>query len=322
MASILVSDQVSESGLQEPQAVCTVRNLHHHYEEHPALRGVDIDIYPGRVFALLGPNGSGKTTLFRLLCTLLPIQQGQVLVGGYDSACQPLHVREQIGIVFQSPSLDLKLTVDENIACQGALYGIRGAMLRQRRDALLEQLDLLDRRDDRCQVLSGGLKRRVELAKGMLHQPRLLLLDEPSTGLDPSARLKLWDAIRAMAEQGMSVLLTTHLLEEADKADDVAIMSQGKLVAEGAPSDLRAEMGQGVITIVANDASRAESILRNQLGLAPQRLHHQIRLNVESPAKLLPLLIETLGEEVQSINLGRPSLEDVFIAKTGEVFNA
>ena len=316
-----MSALVDDSSLRDPQAVCTVLNLHHQYGEHHALRGIDMDIRPGRVFALLGPNGCGKTTLFRLLCTLLPIQQGQVIVGGFDSASQPIRVREQIGIVFQSPSLDMKLTVDENIACQAALYGIHGAELSRRRDALLEQLDLVDRRNDRCQVLSGGLKRRVELAKGMLHKPRLLLLDEPSTGLDPSARLKLWDAIRDMAGQGMAVLLTTHMLDEADKADEIAIMSQGKLIAEGAPSDLRSEMGEGVITVVANDVLRAESILRNQLGLTPQRLHHQIRLKVDSPAKLIPVLVETLGEEVRSISLGRPSLEDVFIAKTGKAFN-
>ena len=316
-----MSALVDDSSLRDPQAVCTVLNLHHQYGEHHALRGIDMDIHPGRVFALLGPNGCGKTTLFRLLCTLLPIQQGQVIVGGFDSASQPIRVREQIGIVFQSPSLDMKLTVDENIACQAALYGIHGAELSRRRDALLEQLDLVDRRNDRCQVLSGGLKRRVELAKGMLHKPRLLLLDEPSTGLDPSARLKLWDAIRDMAGQGMAVLLTTHMLDEADKADEIAIMSQGKLIAEGAPSDLRSEMGEGVITVVANDVLRAESILRNQLGLTPQRLHHQIRLKVDSPAKLIPVLVETLGEEVRSISLGRPSLEDVFIAKTGKAFN-
>ena len=316
-----MSALVDDSSLRDPQAVCTVLNLHHQYGEHHALRGIDMDIRAGRVFALLGPNGCGKTTLFRLLCTLLPIQQGQVIVGGFDSASQPIRVREQIGIVFQSPSLDMKLTVDENIACQAALYGIHGAELSRRRDALLEQLDLVDRRNDRCQVLSGGLKRRVELAKGMLHKPRLLLLDEPSTGLDPSARLKLWDAIRDMAGHGMAVLLTTHMLDEADKADEIAIMSQGKLIAEGAPSDLRSDMGEGVITVVANDALRAESILRNQLGLTPQRLHHQIRLKVDSPAKLIPVLVETLGEEVRSISLGRPSLEDVFIAKTGKAFN-
>lgn len=313
---------MTESDQPHCDTVCTVRELHHDYGDNAALRGVDFDVLAGQIFALLGPNGSGKTTLFRLLCTLLPIQRGEVRIGGFESGTQPLHVREQIGIVFQSPSLDKKLTVDENIACQGALYGIHGGELQRRRDALLEQLDLTDRRHDRCEVLSGGLKRRVELAKGMLHRPRLLLLDEPSTGLDPAARLNLWTAIRAMADDGIAVLLTTHLLEEADKADRVAIMSQGKLIADGSPHELRSEMGGGIITIVANDVVRAEQMLRDQLGLSPQRLHHQLRLQAESPATLVPALIETLGEEAQSINIGRPSLEDVFIAKTGQAFVA
>ena len=313
---------MTESDQPHCDTVCTVRELHHDYGDNAALRGVDFDVLAGQIFALLGPNGSGKTTLFRLLCTLLPIQRGEVRIGGFESGTQPLHVREQIGIVFQSPSLDKKLTVDENIACQGALYGIHGGELQRRRDALLEQLDLTDRRHDRCEVLSGGLKRRVELAKGMLHRPRLLLLDEPSTGLDPAARLNLWTAIRAMADDGIAVLLTTHLLEEADKADRVAIMSQGKLIADGSPHELRSEMGGGIITIVANDVARAEQMLRDQLGLSPQRLHHQLRLQAESPATLVPALIETLGEEAQSINIGRPSLEDVFIAKTGQAFVA
>jgi ABC-2 type transport system ATP-binding protein len=317
-----VSDPVTESDQPHCDTVCTVRELHHDYGDNAALRGVDFDVLAGQIFALLGPNGSGKTTLFRLLCTLLPIQRGEVRIGGFESGTQPLHVREQIGIVFQSPSLDKKLTVDENIACQGALYGIHGGELQRRRDALLEQLDLTDRRHDRCEVLSGGLKRRVELAKGMLHRPRLLLLDEPSTGLDPAARLNLWTAIRAMADDGIAVLLTTHLLEEADKADRVAIMSQGKLIADGSPHELRSEMGGGIITIVANDVARAEQMLRDQLGLSPQRLHHQLRLQAESPVTLVPALIETLGEEAQSINIGRPSLEDVFIAKTGQAFVA
>ena len=313
---------MTESDQPHCDTVCTVRELHHDYGDNAALRGVDFDVLAGQIFALLGPNGSGKTTLFRLLCTLLPIQRGEVRIGGFESGTQPLQVREQIGIVFQSPSLDKKLTVDENIACQGALYGIHGGELQRRRDALLEQLDLTDRRHDRCEVLSGGLKRRVELAKGMLHRPRLLLLDEPSTGLDPAARLNLWTAIRAMADDGIAVLLTTHLLEEADKADRVAIMSQGKLIADGSPHELRSEMGGGIITIVANDVARAEQMLRDQLGLSPQRLHHQLRLQAESPATLVPALIETLGEEAQSINIGRPSLEDVFIAKTGQAFVA
>jgi len=160
------------------------------------------------------------------------------------------------------------------------------------------------------------------LAKGMLHRPRLLLLDEPSTGLDPAARLSFWDAIQTMADEGMAVLMTTHLLEEADKADRVLIMSQGKVIAQGAPEQLRAEMGEGVVTIVAQDVDAVEQLLVQRLGLSPQRMHHQLRLQSESPASLVPVLVETLGDRAQSISIGRPSLEDVFIAKTGLEFVA
>lgn len=301
-------------------AVCVAQNVHHRYGEHAALNGVDLQVEGGDIVALLGPNGSGKTTFFRLLCTLLPIQRGCIRIGGFDSRTNPLAVRGQIGIVFQAPSLDKKLTVDENIACQGALYGIQGHELDQRRDQLLRQLDIVDRRSEYCESLSGGLKRRVELAKGMLHQPRLLLLDEPSTGLDPAARIGFWDAIRSMAENGTAVLLTTHLLEEADKADRVGIMSAGKIIAEGTPQALRAEMGEGVVTVIAEDVGKVERMLRDELGLDPQRVQSQLRLKCESPASLVPVLVEKLGDQAQSIVIGRPSLEDVFITKTGHEF--
>lgn len=274
----------------------------------------------GEVVTLLGPNGSGKTTLFRLLCTLLPIQQGTVTIGGYDAAVNPLAVRGQIGIVFQSPSLDKKLTVDENIACQAALYGIRGAELKTRRDELLAAMELTDRRGDFCEKLSGGLKRRVELAKGMLHRPRLLLLDEPSTGLDPSARLNLWEAVRRMADGGMAVLMTTHLLEEADKSDRVVILADGKKIAEGSPGGLRSQLGGGLVTVESSDAIAVEKILTEELGLTVQRLHHQLRLQTDAPESLVPMLIAKLGDRAESITIGRPSLEDVFVAKTGKVF--
>lgn len=304
----------------DAEAVCVATDLHHRYGDHAALRGVDVTARAGEILALLGPNGSGKTTLFRLLCTLLPIQHGRVEIAGIDSAANPLGVRGQIGIVFQSPSLDNKLTVDENIACQGALYGITGSELQQRRDRWLERLGLIDRRTARCESLSGGLKRRVELAKGMLHRPRLLLLDEPSTGLDPGARLNLWSDLRAMADDGMAIMLTTHLLEEAEKADRVAILSEGEKIAEAAPEALRADLGTGVVTIVATDPERAEAVLRSELGLEPQRLQHQLRLQSDEAASLVPVLAERLGDLVQSIAIGRPSLEDVFIAKTGHRF--
>lgn len=307
------------------EPVCVASGLGHRYGDHVALDGVDLRTQAGEIVSMLGPNGSGKTTLFRLLCTLMPLQTGEIQIGGYSVRDNPLAVRGQIGIVFQSPSLDKKLTVDENIACQAALYGITGAELNQRRDELLEQLDLVDRRHDFCEQLSGGLKRRVELAKGMLHRPRLLLLDEPSTGLDPAARLQLWHALTSMADQGTSILMTTHLLEEADKADRVIILADGKKIAEGSPHQLRSELGDGVVTVESSQPDQVASVIRENLSVDVMQADHQLRLTVDAPADFVPVLAACLQEaglsqSVQSIAVGRPSLEDVFIEKTGQRF--
>jgi len=307
-------------------AVCVVRDLHHRYGDrlalgtHQAGGGIDLDVRYGEITALLGPNGSGKTTLFRLLGTLMPIQRGSVTVDGIDLAANPLAARGRIGIVFQSPSLDVKLTVDENIACQAALYGIKGHALNTRRDELLRQLQLTDRRGDRCESLSGGLKRRVELVKGMMHRPSLLLLDEPSTGLDPAARMQFWESIRALADEGVGVLLTTHLLEEADRSDRVVIMSTGRKIADGCAAELRAELGAGVVVITAADAGFVERVLCERESFDYQRIGDRFRIQSESPAELVPELMERLGQAARSISIGQPSLEDVFIAKTGREF--
>jgi ABC-2 type transport system ATP-binding protein len=300
------------------RVICS--NVHHRYGEREALRGIDLRIRAGEIFAMLGPNGSGKTTLFRLISTLVPLQQGKIEVAGIDVSRNPLGVRQRIGIVFQSPSLDKKLTVDENIACQAALYGLSGAAMRRRRDEVLELMNITDRRSDFCEKLSGGLKRRVELAKGILHQPPVMLLDEPSTGLDPSARLDLWQSLRAMADSGITVLLTTHLLEEADKADQLAIMAEGKVIAEGSPSRLRAAMGDGLVTVTGGDLDAVEKIIRDEMGLLTQRVHQQVRIHSSDAASLVPTIAKRLGDQVQSITVGRPGLEDVFIEKTGHRF--
>jgi ABC-2 type transport system ATP-binding protein len=302
-------------------ATIVCRGVRHSYGEREALRGVDLAVRPGEIFALLGPNGSGKTTLFRLLSTLVPVQAGRIEVAGIDVAADPLAVRGRIGIVFQSPSLDKKLTVDENIACQAALYGLSGEAFRSRRDEVLRQMKLTDRRGDFCEKLSGGLKRRVELAKGMLHSPTVMLLDEPSTGLDPSARLDLWQSLRGMADEGITVVLTTHLLEEAEKADRLAIMFEGRLIADGTPDSLRSELGDGLITVHAQDLDSIETILRDELGLETQRLSHQVRIRCEGAPAWVPRIADRLGDRVQSISVGRPGLEDVFIAKTGYHFD-
>ncbi len=195
-------------------AAISVRGLSHRYGSRQALDNLDFDVTSGEIFGLLGPNGGGKTTLFRILATLLPVQEGQVELLGLDVAREPEHVRTQIGVTFQSPSLDRKLTVRENLATQGALYGLSGSHLAGRIDTLLSRLGLADRARDRVESLSGGLARRVEIAKGLLHDPRVLLLDEPSTGLDPGARLDLWQYLRLLREEaGVTVLVTTHLME-------------------------------------------------------------------------------------------------------------
>lgn len=311
-------------------SVVAVRQLRHQYAgksgkrgrpANEALKGIDLDVAAGEIVGLLGPNGSGKTTLFRLLCTLLPVQTGTVMIGGFDAAKEPLAVRANIGIVFQSPSLDKKLTVDENIACQAALYGITGKTLIDRRDEVLDQLGLTDRRSDLCETLSGGLKRRVELAKGVLHRPRLMLLDEPSTGLDPAARLSLWQTIEAMSEQGTTVLMTTHLLEEADKADRVAILCDGEKIAEGTPHALRSEMGESVISISTSDKEVMLRTLAEEFGVHAAQVHQQIRFHADSPQALIPELMNRFGDAIESITAGRPSLEDVFVAKTGLKFD-
>lgn len=296
------------------------QQLVHRYGDHQALCGVDLQVHSGEIFALLGPNGSGKTTLFRLISTMMPIQQGEITIAGIALRADLLAARQRLGIVFQSPSLDKKLTVDENIACQAALYGMSSSLMKQRRDEVLQVLNLTDRRHDICEKLSGGLKRRVELAKGLLHRPSVMLLDEPSTGLDPSARLDLWQYLRGLADQGMAILLTTHLLEEADKADRIAILAQGKVIAEGSPQRLRAEMGDGLITIVTGEADLIERILKEEFGLASQRLQDSIRIQSGEPLMLLPKLAARLGSQVDSITIGRPTLEDLFIEKTGQRF--
>lgn len=303
---------------QACRVIC--RQVKHCYGDREALRGVDLQMRAGEIFALLGPNGSGKTTLFRLISTLLPLQSGTIEVAGVSVKDDVLAVRQRIGIVFQSPSLDKKLTVDENIACQAALYGLSKPEMQKRRDEVLALMKLTDRRSDFCEKLSGGLKRRVELAKGMLHQPPVMLLDEPSTGLDPAARLDLWQSLRAMADAGIAVILTTHLLDEADKADRLAILAEGQVIAEGTPASLRASLGEGLVTVTATDATSVEKILREEMGLAVRRVHDQLRIQSERAAELVPAVAKRLGDKAQSITLGRPDLEDVFIEKTGHRF--
>lgn len=305
--------------MSEPAVV--IDRVSYRYGQRTALDNLSLQIERGQLHAFLGPNGGGKTTLFRLLATLVPLQTGEVQLLGLNLREQLAAIRQRIGVVFQAPSLDKKLTVLENMRCHAALYGMNAARFREVSSPVVEQLGLGERLHDYVETLSGGLRRRVELAQSLLHRPELLLLDEPSTGLDPGARLDLWNYLQQLREQhGTTIVLTTHLLEEADKAQRLTILDQGRLVAEGAPAELRAEVGGETITLQANQAEEVERILREQFQFQPRRLDDAFHLEVSDGARLIPALFQALGSRVRSITLGQPTLEDVFIAKTGHRF--
>lgn len=298
-----------------------VEHLRHSYGEHRALNDVTFDIPRAEIFGLLGPNGGGKTTLFRLLSTLLPVQQGTVRILGIDVATAPAEVRPHIGVTFQSPSLDDKLTVAENLKHQGHLYGLSGKQLRDKSDRLLAQLGVGDRRLDRVGSLSGGLKRRVEIAKGLLHDPTVLLLDEPSTGLDPGARHDLWRYLRKLRdEQRVTILVTTHLMEEAEHCDRLGILDKGVLVALDTPANLRSSIGGECLDITGERLDDLAVNIEQRFHIQPIRIGNALRIQDSDGLKLLTELMPVFGEQIQSVSLGQPTLEDVFIDRTGHRF--
>lgn len=297
-----------------------IADVRFRYNDHEAVRGVSFEVASGEVFALLGPNGSGKTTLFRLISTLIPLQQGAIEIFGRDVRRDVALVRSMLGVVFQAPSLDKKLTVLENLWYHGRLYGLRGAILRQRASEMLERLGLTEKTKALVETLSGGQRRRVELAQSMLHQPRMLLLDEPSTGLDPGARIDLWHYFATLKEAGVTIVLTTHLLEEAARADRIGIMHQGELVALDTPLALQASIGGDTILIRATDATAVAEEIKQRFDLIPTLLDGTVRLEHPNGASWIPKLMEGLGSRIESITLGKPTLEDVFVARTGHRF--
>jgi ABC-2 type transport system ATP-binding protein len=300
----------------------SVSSVSHRYGSRIALDSVSFDLPRGSVFGLLGPNGSGKSTLFRLISTLVPLQSGKISVFGRDVTSEQTAVRGAIGVVFQSSSLDRKLTVLENLQCQGALFGIVGAELRTRVQGLVAMMGLEGRLHERCEKLSGGLKRRTELAKGLLHRPALLLLDEASTGLDPTARLEFWNALSELRNRwGTTILMTTHLMEEAEKCDTLAIMDQGRIVALASPDALRRETGEMVISVSTREPVEVVDVLKKRFGWECTVSGETVRAIVsESPHRFTEVL-DSLGPKALSVTVGRPGLEDVFIRKTGRTFN-
>ena len=302
--------------------VISLQNLVHKYENRTALNGLAFEVQPAELFGLLGPNGSGKTTLFRILSTLMIPTAGHALVMGCDVAQDPATVRRQVGVVFQAQSVDPKLTAYENLWHQGHLYGLRGAPLKRRVHEILARVGLADRAQERVETFSGGMQRRIELAKGLLHHPGVLLLDEPTTGLDPGARRDLWQYLGILRdEEHVSVLVTTHLMEEAERCDRLAILNEGNLVALGTPAELKAEIGGDVILLDAvHDAASLAEHIRERFQVATTVLGNQVRIEREAGHRFVPDVVEAFPGEIQAISVSKPALEDVFIHRTGHKF--
>ncbi len=293
------------------------------YGDRPALSTVEFTIARGEIFGFLGPNGGGKSTLFRLLSTLVPIQSGDARILGCDLRGATQALRRKIGVVFQSPSLDGKLTVAENLAIHGNLYGIRGARLKERTQAMLARLDVSDRADDLAETLSGGLRRRVELAKALLHEPELLLLDEPSTGLDPAARREFFALLARLREgDGVTIVLTTHYMEEAERCDRIGILDQGRLVAIAPPGELKQRVGGDVMVISAAAPEALAQKIAQRLQVRATLVDGTLRIERPRGHELVARLIDEFGGEIESITFGRPTLEDVFVHLTGHRFLA
>jgi ABC-2 type transport system ATP-binding protein len=298
-----------------------VQDLRFAYGDRQALNGLTFSVNAGEIFGLLGPNGGGKSTLFRILSTLLPLQQGVANVGGFDLATQQSAVRQILGVTFQSPSLDRKLTVQENLKHQGHLYGLFGADLQARIAHGLERLGVADRRRELVSKLSGGLQRRVEIAKSLLHRPRLLLLDEPSTGLDPGARIELWKYLRELRqEMSLTIVVTTHLLDEAENCDRLGVLHEGQMVALDTPDALRGSVGGDCLTIRSREPERLARDITAQFGVAVQRVGDLLRIEREGGHDLLRDVVAQFGTAITSVTLGKPTLEDVFVQRTGKQF--
>jgi len=283
---------------------------------------VSFDVRPAELFGLLGPNGSGKTTLFRILSTLMIPTGGHALVMGCDASQDAPSVRRQIGVVFQAQSVDPKLTAYENLWHQGHLYGLRGSSLKRRVAEILSRVGLADRAKERVETFSGGMQRRIELGKGLLHHPAVLLLDEPTTGLDPGARRDLWQYLQILRdEEHVSVLVTTHLMEEAERCDRLAIMNEGNLVALGTPEELKSEIGGDVIMLdAAQDAGLLAEHIRARFHVEATVMGNQVRIEQEGGHRFVPDVVEAFPGEIQAISVSKPALEDVFIHRTGHKF--
>jgi ABC-2 type transport system ATP-binding protein len=298
--------------------VISVRNVSHRYGSRAALSHVSFEVERGEIFGLLGPNGGGKSTLFRILSTMMAPTEGTALIAGNDVGREAAAVRRSAGVVFQTQSLDRHLTVEENLRAQGNLHGLSGAVLRDRIRHATERLGLHDRLADPVGELSGGLKRRVEIAKALLHRPQVVLMDEASTGLDPRARRELWNYVEELRrEEGVTILLTTHVLDEADRCDRLVLLHQGKIVSAGRPPELKARIGGDVVDLETHDPDALAPQIAARFRVQPSLVNGALRVEIGNGHRFITEVVEAFPGAIESVGLHKPTLEDVFVHETG-----
>jgi ABC-2 type transport system ATP-binding protein len=304
-----------------PNEAIQVEHLRHVYGTRVALDDVSFSVTRGEIFGLLGPNGGGKTTLFKILSTLMIATAGSATVFGDALRSAPAAVRRHLGVVFQHPSLDDKLTVLENLVCHGNLYGMHGTRLQQRTQTVLQRLGLAERAGERVEALSGGLRRRTELAKALLHEPPVLLLDEPSTGLDPGARRDFIQYLSELRDRdGVTIVLTTHYMDEAERCDRVAILHQGKLVSVGPPAELKDRVGGDIVVMQAPEPERLRQEIQERFACAATVVDGTVRVERPRGHEFVRDVVDAFPADITLVTYGKPTLEDVFIHLTGHRF--
>jgi len=301
-----------------PVRAVSARGLARRYDEVEAVAGVDLDVEPGEVFGFLGPNGAGKSTTIKMLCTLVQPSAGSATVAGYDIVRQRDDVRRAIGLVFQDPTLDGYLTAEQNLRMHAELYGVPKAVVGERMTDVLEMVGLADRRRSRVSTYSGGMKRRLEIARGLLHAPRVLFLDEPTVGLDPQTRASIWRYINELRRrEDITIFMTTHYMDEAEYCDRIAIIDQGRIVVTDTPEALKASVGKDRVQISTEDDEAAMAALSDRFDVTPVLAEGQVTFAIAGGEGFVPRLFAELGVPIRSVSVSRPSLDDVFMSYTG-----
>ena len=295
-----------------------VQNIHKSFGAIEAVRGVSFDVSGGEIFGFLGPNGAGKSTTINILCTLLKPDQGTAVLAGHDVVERPADVRASIGIVFQDPSLDERLSAMENLNFHALVYSVPKVERSARIKHVLDMVELWGRRDDVVRTFSGGMKRRLEIARGLLHHPRVLFLDEPTLGLDPQTRNRIWEYIRELRiKQNITIFLTTHYMDEAENCDRIAVIDHGRIIALDTPDNLKAMVGGDVVTLTSGEIERVKTEIAEHFTLEPIARDSKLIMEVPDGESFLPRLIKAVDVPIDSISVRRPTLDDVFLKLTG-----